>query len=53
MCVKMDVMRLRDRKAMVNTLQLLLLGQLVSLVLSLLSFTASLVASLGKSLPPF
>lgn len=51
MCVKMDIMRLKDRKAVVRTVQLLLLGQLVSLVLSVLSFTASLVASLGINTP--
>ncbi|XP_074379101.1 uncharacterized protein LOC141720537 isoform X2 [Apium graveolens] len=47
----MDIMRLKDTKDLVKTVQLLLLGQLVSLVLSLLSFTASLVASLGVNTP--
>lgn len=35
---------------MMKTVKLLLLGQVVSLVLSVVSFTSSLVASLGMSL---
>ncbi|WOG91104.1 hypothetical protein DCAR_0310352 [Daucus carota subsp. sativus] len=47
----MEITMLRNRKAMVRTVQSLLLGQLVSLVLSVMSFTSSFVASLGVNTP--